>query len=31
DTVVEVGATDNTGHTAVEYNQVGCRLRSGTL
>ncbi|GKC54907.1 hypothetical protein Tco_1077652 [Tanacetum coccineum] len=26
DTAVEVGTTDNTGHTAVEHNQVGCRL-----
>ncbi|GKD49469.1 hypothetical protein Tco_1278445 [Tanacetum coccineum] len=26
DTVVEVGTTDNTGHTKAEHNQVGCRL-----
>ncbi|GJR07804.1 hypothetical protein Tco_0790456 [Tanacetum coccineum] len=26
DTVVEVGTTDNTGHTTDEPNQVGCRL-----
>ncbi|GKB91360.1 hypothetical protein Tco_0963632, partial [Tanacetum coccineum] len=27
DTVVaEVGTTDNISHTAVEHNQVGCRL-----